>query len=79
METETLALGIAGLVAPLITNLVKNQLGWRRHWAMALTLLVSIIVAIAAVLISGGTLSWSDPFVVLGMASVIYQFFMREA
>lgn len=75
---ETLALGIAGFVAPFVTNLIKDRFGWSGHGAMLLTLVISGIIAVVAVMASGGELSWSDPTMVFGITTVVYQFLIKN-
>lgn len=53
MNAQTIALFVAGLIAPYIANLVKTD-RITGAWAAWLALLVSVVCALVALLVTGG-------------------------
>jgi divalent metal cation (Fe/Co/Zn/Cd) transporter len=86
MNAETVALLIAGLIAPWIIQAIKGWLKLQGPAAAWMTLVVSVAIAVIAVAITGGlaAIPWSDPVaavqalaaiggVVFTIASLVYK------
>ena len=70
MDAQTLALFIAGILAPYITELLKRgQVEGKK--ALWLAFVVSVVLAIGALLVTGG-LSVSDPTQFAGAAGAVF-------
>ena len=75
---EVLALGIAGIVAPLLTELIKKLTGWKKYLALSLAFVVSVVVAIVAILITkpaefGLADVAGKSLIVFGLATIVYK------
>lgn len=75
---ESIALAIGGVLAPFIINWIKGATGWSRHLALGLAVFVSLVIAVIAIMVSGGTLEWTNVGTVFAVATVVYNLFTRE-
>jgi len=69
MIAESIALVVAGVVTPFITQPIKKSIGWKKQLALLLALVMAVIIGFISVLIA----SIFDPsvsFTVLGTAGV---------
>ena len=73
MGAEALALLIAGLIAPWVIQAIKGWLGLSGAPAAWLTLVVSVVIAVVAVVVTGGlsAIPWSDPVAAVQALGVI--------
>lgn len=78
---------VGGLVSFGLTNLIKNQTGAMGFGAMILALLVSVVIAVLAVLVStfltSGGFSWDKAAMsavqVFALATIAYKTLMADA
>ena len=77
---QGIALTIAGIIAPIIAQGIKNLTGAGGVWAMVLAAVVSGVVAIAASFIVGDWHTVGDliknAMTVLGVATVVFHVFI---
>jgi len=79
---EGIALGIAGVVAPLLAQLIKKWSGTSGNVALGISIAVSAVIAVVAAFVSGdvhdiGELVKSAG-TVFGIATVVFKLFMAE-
>lgn len=77
---NALATAIAGLVAPVLTQILKNAVGWSDAAALALTVAVSTAVAVTAMWLAGEIQSFGEmakqAAAVFGLATLVYKLFI---
>lgn len=91
MNPVDAGLVLGGLIAPFVINILK-QPGWSRTMKLWLSMGVSVVLGILALYATGGlTLApWDNPVEfltavlasgseVLGIATVVYKFFLEKA
>lgn len=74
---EGIAIGIAGVVSPVITQWIKNSLGWKKWAAIALALIVSFVIALVSLFLAGESVDWMSFGAVFGISQVVYAGFVR--
>lgn len=80
---EGLALTIAGVIAPIVTQLLKHLTDASGRLALIITVVVSAVVALLALYLSGEIHGIGDVLKQIGavfaLATVVYKFFMAPA
>lgn len=78
---QGIALTIAGVVAPIVAQLIKRWGGVAGRWALALALAVSAAVALVALYMAGEVHSFGDVVkniaAVFGIATVVFRLFIE--
>ncbi len=68
---ETIALFVAGFLTPFLTEMLKGRLtGWS---ATLVAYGVSLVLAFAAILITGGDTVWTDSAAVFALSQIVYR------
>lgn len=74
---ESIALGIAGVVSPFITQWVKNSFGWKKWAAIFLAALVAYVCSLIAVVLADGELNWQKVGAAFAISQVVYAGFFK--
>ena len=81
-RAELIATSIAGVIAPFIVQLFKRWTGALDALAFLLAAIVSIIIAIIALIISGTIRSFAEVYqagaIVLALATTVYKLFLAD-
>lgn len=74
---ETVALGLAGIIAPFIAQFVKQKMGWSKLGGLAIAVAVSFVTSFLAAVITGFDFNAGDFTAVFATATVVYHSFVK--
>jgi hypothetical protein len=81
-DAQQAAAYIAGMIAPILTQMLKQYMGLRGRWAFALSLAVCLAIAILSLVVSGEIHSPNDVLKsglqVLGVMTFVYKLLFAD-